>query len=78
MPYIVKKISGEVLNFFEGECTYLKGITGVVGLEDYIHVNNFIGFTQNFSKVVEVEVLPEIKYYGYKHNFEIIELEISY
>lgn len=78
MPFLVKKIEGDLLDFFEGKAILFKNITGVLGQEDYVNVNKFIGFTQNFSNVILVENLPLLTNYGLKHNLTTIELEISY
>lgn len=78
MPFLVKNIQGNVLDFFEGEVKLFKSITGVVGLEDYIELNKFVALTQNFSKVIAVEEQQVLINYGLKHNLNTIELEISY
>lgn len=78
MPYLVKKIEGNLLNFYETSPLLFKNISGVVGIEDFIKINNFIGFTQNFSQVIKVEEQLSLTNYGLKHNLTTINLEISY
>ncbi len=78
MPYLVKKIEGNLLNFYETSPLLFKNISGVVGIEDFIKINNFIGFTQNFSQVIKVEGQLSLTNYGLKHNLTTINLEISY
>lgn len=78
MPYLIKKISGEILDNFEGNTSLVSQINAMLGVEDYIDINNFIGFTQNFTKVVEIIKLPVLTEFGLKNKTNFLELEISY
>lgn len=78
MPYLVKKIEGEIFEMIEGNCSFVSNILGEVGVEDYIQINDFIAFTQNFSKVVEVEAIPSLVNYGLKNKTQFLELKLSY
>lgn len=78
MPYLVKKIVGEIFDNNEGQVGLLRILKAEIGVEDYIDVNTLIGFTQNFSKVVYAEDLPKITSYGLKNNTNFTLLEISY
>jgi len=80
MPYLIKKIEGEIFDNFVGEIVFYKKIIGAIGLEDYVIVNNFIGFTQNFSNVIEVTNIRDNgnTKYGLHSKNNVINLEISY
>lgn len=78
MPYLIKKISGEILPNNEAEVKLLKLVKAKIGVEDYIDVDTLIGFTQNFSKVVNVELNPILSNYGLKNNTNFTLFEISY
>jgi len=80
MPYLVKKVEGEIFNNFIGENYFYKKLVGTIGLEDYVKLNNFIGFTQNFSSVIKVGLISSNtkNKYGLKSGDNVINLEISY
>jgi|AntAceMinimDraft_18_1070375.scaffolds.fasta_scaffold69154_2 hypothetical protein len=80
MPRLIKNIIAE---FIEENISIVDGfnyIESQIGLEDYVSVYNFIGYLQDFSRVIELTELPEIKYYGIipNRNKTFIEIEISY
>ena len=62
MPILLKKINGSVISYFGPNNTNLLGgvklintVIGEVGLESYISLVNFEGFTQNFSSVIKAD-----------------------
>lgn len=80
MPYLIKKIEGEIFSNFIGDIIFYKEISGAIGLEDYIKLNNFIGYSQNFINVIEVEMIRinGNSKYGLTGKNNVINLEISY
>ncbi len=78
MPHLIKNIEGEVLDNFVGNTSSLSTIVGEIGLEDYIGLNNYTGYIQNFSKIEEVVGLTIPTSFGLINNNEMITLEISY
>lgn len=78
MPHLIKNIEGEVLNNFVGNTSSLSIIVGKIGLEDYIGLNNYIGYLQNFSRIEEVVGLTIPTSFGLTNNNEMVTLEISY
>lgn len=78
MPYLVKKIGGELLDYNEGEVIFINNLKGEIGVDDFVSVGKLIAFTQNFSHVNEtVDFLKETNY-GLKNNTNYKLLEISY
>lgn len=79
MPYIIKNISGEVLDIFEGTITGF-GISGEFGQEDYIILPNFVAYLQDFSSVDTVTDLETPAEFGltFNKNKEFTELNCSY
>ena len=62
MPILLKKIDGSIISLFGnndsdyvGNIILIKSVIGEVGLEDYILLSAFEGFTQNFSNVIKSE-----------------------
>lgn len=78
MPYLVKKVSGEILESNETSVNLVSILNASIGVEDYINVNTFIGYTQNFSQVVEAISIPKQTSYGLKNNTSFTLLNISY
>jgi len=79
MPRLIKKIVGEVTNDVIGQIRKVQ-MFGEYDSEDYVNIYGFIGFTQDFSKVMNCEHYNSLIFYGLKHDRDIItnELNISY
>lgn len=80
MPRLIKYITAEIIQENVSDINAFKSIDMQVGLEDYAKVYNFTGFLQNFTKVIELEELPDLTYYGIigNSNKKFTEIEISY
>ena len=80
MPQLIKDISGEILSFPVGEIKFLNNINGEIKFEDYIYLNGFIAYLQNFSKVEKISDIELPIPFGLKNQYNkpIIQLEISY
>lgn len=78
MPQLIRSIEGEVLDNFVGDTMLLRTIVGEIGLEDYVNLNGFIAYLQNFSRADEAEALAKPLNFGLINNKEIVTLEISY
>jgi hypothetical protein len=80
MAQLIKNVEGEILTNILDELNYLRPIIGVVQQEDYINLNGFIAYLQNFSKTELVANLNTPIGFGLKnlHNISIVELEIDY
>ena len=62
MPILLKRIDGSIISLFGGndadfigDVILIKGVIGEVGVEDYISLSAFEGFTQDFGSVIEAE-----------------------
>lgn len=60
MPILLKRLDGSIISLFGdgdtdhiGEVKFIKSFTGAVGYYDYILLNGFEAFTQNFTKVID-------------------------
>jgi len=87
MPILLKNIEVSIISLFGGEgaddytgqVQLITSVVGQIGIETYIELPNFIGLTQDFSKVIEAEFCSE-----YPTNIGVVgctthtELEISY
>lgn len=80
MPKLVKNIKANVLDYFTGQLYYVAGVTGSVQFEDYIELNGFIAYLQDFRQVTTLEVLEKPLKFGLKNQFNLptTTLEISY
>jgi hypothetical protein len=80
MPQLLKNIQGNVVENIMGSVIYVKGVTGEVQKEDYINLNGFVAYLQNFSRVRTLTELQAPSQFGLKNNYnvEINTLEISY
>jgi hypothetical protein len=80
MPILIKKIEGEVFETIIGDIIYGSSLTGEIQSEDYINLNGFIGYLQNFSKIEELTELTKPVSFGLKnkYNIGVVTLEIDY
>jgi hypothetical protein len=75
MPRLIKNISARVLDFLESESMTTWLIETSFGDEDYFELTGFIGYTQNFKFVNQVDELQPIVNYGLNINTdELFEL----
>ncbi len=80
MTQLVKNIQGNIVENIMGNIHYVKSISGEVQREDYINLNGFVAFLQNFSKVMSVTKSQTPSEFGLPntYNLEMNTLEISY
>jgi hypothetical protein len=80
MPVYLKNIEAKIIEPYNGELTYATSVAASIQFEDYINLNNFIAYLQNFKNVSEVEYLNKPLEFGLKNNFnsQITTLQISY
>jgi hypothetical protein len=80
MPQLVKNIQGNIVENIMGDIHYVKSISGEIQQEDYINLNGFVAFLQNFSKVMSVTKMQTPTEFGLPntYNMEMNTLEISY
>jgi len=79
MPRLLKQIEGNILDNFTSEVKIM-GVVGDISIGDYIKLELFEGFLQNFSNVCETYEYETPVEFGLLRNKkeEFIKLEISY
>ena len=77
MPKLVKDVKGNVCDNHEGKIV-IGGVIGGVDTEDYININGFIGYLQNFKSVYDIEENNINTVFGFKTENDVINLNISY
>ena len=78
MPKLIQNVQGEILDNFIGSVYTFTPIIGQIGQEDYINLNGFIAYTQNFSRAEASETLQKPVNFGLVNNKQIVTIEISY
>ena len=78
MPYFIKNIGGQVFDNLETTINLSSNIRAEYGMGNYITLHGYVGFLQDFSQVVSVELIPNRSTYGLAGSKNIIEIEISY
>lgn len=80
MPFYIKKIEGVILDTYLTEASFVTELKAELQFEDYVNLNNFIAFLQNFKQVESIEKIEKPFNIGLKNQFnlETITLEISY
>lgn len=80
MPILVNNVTAQILDNFTGSLYFFSNLSGEVQFEDYINLNGFIAYIQNFTEVGHVQYLQKPQLFGLKnqYNVPIVTLEISY
>jgi hypothetical protein len=80
MPQLLKKVQGEILTNTIGDVTFVTSVYGQIQGEDYINLNGFVAYLQNFSRVELAFELVTPMEFGLPntYNIETKTLEISY
>jgi len=77
---LIKQINGEFITESLGSITYINSISGEVNLEDYINLNGFIAYLQNFSRIETTSSMTQPIKIGLvnSNNIKMVTLEIDY
>lgn len=80
MPKLITKIEARVLDNFTGSVYIFSNLAGEIQFEDYVNMNGFVAYLQNFSKVGFTQSLAKPSFFGLKSPFNLptISLQISY
>lgn len=80
MPQLITNITANVLDNFIGTVTIFTPISAQIQQEDYINLNGFIAYLQNFSRIELTEPLEKPLVFGLKnaYNVSATTLNISY
>ncbi len=80
MPKLIKKVEATILDQFMGNLYFVTTLSATVQTEDYINLNGFIAYLQNFKQVETLENLDKPLTFGLKNQYNIPTtiLEISY
>lgn len=80
MPQLLKKVQGEILTNTIGDVNLITSVSGEIQQEDYINLNGFVAYLQNFSRVeLATELITPMEFgLPNTYNIETKTLEISY
>ena len=80
MPIILKTIDARILDNFIGDINVFSNIEASIQFEDYIKLNAFTAYLQNFTKADSVTFFVTPLTFGLKnqYNLPVQSLEISY
>jgi len=80
MPIFYKKIEGSISNGIIGNILFIKNVYGDIQREDFINLNGFIAYTQNFSKIDYTAKLIQPLNFGLinANNIPIVTINIDY
>lgn len=77
---LIRKIEANVLDNFTGNVYFFTSLSASIQFEDYVDLNGFIAYLQNFTEVGSLEYLKKPLTFGLKNQYNLptITLEISY
>jgi hypothetical protein len=80
MPIILKNIEARILDNFVGDINIFSRVDASVQFEDYIKLNAFTAYLQNFTKADSVTTLTKPLTFGLKnqYNLTVQTLDVSY
>ena len=80
MPQLIRNIQGQAYLVTTGNVSTFKTITGEIQQEDYINLNGYVAYLQNFTKIDYSELLikPFLFELKNRYNLPMVTLEINY
>lgn len=80
MPVLIKHIKARILDNYTTNASYYTTLSSEVQFEDYINLNGFIAYLQNFTKAQSVIKLLKPLNFGLKNQYNLPTrfLDISY
>lgn len=80
MPQLIKNVQGIIHENVNGSLVYNKSIISEIQKQDFIHLNGFIAFLQNFSRIEYSEELIQPLTFGLvnQYNIPMVTLIINY
>jgi len=80
MPQLIKKIESDLINDITNDVLLVKSVIGEIQEEDYVNMNGFVAYLQDFSKIEKTSELTKPLSYGLKnkYNLQIKTLNIDY
>lgn len=80
MPQLIRNIQAEAYLVTTGTIIGVKSISGQIQLEDYINLNGYVAYLQNFTKAEETQMLIKPTLFGLvnRYNIPMVTLEINY
>lgn len=80
MPQLIKSVTFNIFGSVEGDVSYQKALFGDVQQEDYINMNGFVAFLQNFTQVETATKLNTPIPFGLQNinHIPVVTLNISY
>lgn len=80
MAQLIQKIEGSLLPYVTNNVNYVTSITGVVQEEDYIFLNGYVAYLQDFVNTEYTQALNQPLMYGLPNinKLKIVTIEIDY
>jgi hypothetical protein len=80
MPNLIKNIQSVILDNYMSNLSYYTTLSSEIQFEDYINLNGYIAYLQNFTQVQSLTTLNKPLTFGLKNQFnlKIKNLQISY
>ena len=80
MPLVIKKIEGKFLDNYVSNVPIYSVLDAKIQINDYININSYTAFLQNFSKLETLTQVTTQLSYGLKnkYNLQTTVLQLSY
>jgi hypothetical protein len=80
MPNLITNITGGLLDTYSTNFYVFNSLEASIQFEDYVNMNGFIAYLQNFTEVNKVQYLQKPFTFGLQnqYNIETSTLNISY
>lgn len=80
MPQLIISVTSNILDNFSTSVILFNSVTAQVQQEDYINLNGFTAYLQNFSKIEFTQTLQKPLTFGLvnTYNVPMVTLNISY
>ncbi len=71
MPNLVKSITANIIEITDGDVQYINSVSAELQREDYIDLNGFMAFLQNFSKTEDTSLMQKPLVFGLKNKYNL-------
>jgi hypothetical protein len=71
MPNLVKSITANIIEITDGDVQYINSVSAELQREDYIDLNGFMAFLQDFSKTEDTSLMQKPLVFGLKNKYNL-------
>lgn len=71
MPNLVKSITANIIDITDGDVKYVNSVSAELQREDYIDLNGFMAFLQDFSKTEDTSLMQKPLVFGLKNKYNL-------